>query len=113
MSHFPTDSTYDDKPVCPGCGYEWDTDDPSFYDENGFEETCPDCDLKLFIQPSCSWSYSIEHPNQCEVRRHHVPWINEEYNKHECLDCHTPLTCDCTLHDKCTHNLKTLEEVTE
>lgn len=113
MSAFPTDSTYDDKPVCPGCGHEWETDEPEFFDENGFETTCPDCDLKLTINPSCSWSYSIDHPNQCEVRGHHVPWINAEYEKHECLDCQTPLTCDCTLHDKCTHNMKTLEEATE
>lgn len=104
MSYYPQPDTYEDQPTCPGCGYVWSTDDGGFYDENGYDLECPECELKLFCSPSVSWTFSIEHPNQCLVKGYHVPFISEEHNKHECLYCHVPLTCDCTLHDHCTHS---------
>ena len=116
MSHYPTDETSSDSgPECPNCGHEFSTDDGQYY-PRGMEETfedeeCPECGIKLDISVSTTVTWNIEHPQKCVIKGYHVPFISPEYNKHECLYCNTPLTCDCTLHDRCTHNLKTKEEV--
>ena len=115
MSFYPTPDTYDDQPTCPNCGYKFELDEPGFYREETYELECPDCDMKLECSGHMSWSFEIKHPFHCEVRGYHSPYVNVSdnpiLNKHECLFCQAPLTCDCTLHDHCTHNLKTLEEV--
>lgn len=111
MSFYPTDSTYDDKPTCPNCGYEWDADyETVSYDDGGTVELeCPDCGLELTCTTSVTYNFEIAHPSQCIVKGYHVPYVNISdnpiTNKHECLYCQQPLTCDCELHDHCTHNL--------
>jgi hypothetical protein len=119
---FPTEDTHsDDGPICPNCGHQFDTSDGDYYPsgmEATFEdEECPECGIHIDISVSTSFTWQVEHPQHCSVRGYHSPYVNVTdnpiTNKHECLYCQTPLTCDCTLHDHCTHNLKPLEETAD
>lgn len=116
MSYYPTDETMsDDAPVCPNCGGKFSTDDGDYYPGYGSDATfedeeCGDCGIKVDIYVEMSPTWSITHPNQCEVKGYHVPYISEKHNKHHCLYCSTPLTCDCKLQDECKHNLKGVED---
>jgi hypothetical protein len=109
-TEYPMSETYSsDQPICPNCGHEFDTDEGAFYPSFGLDEDfedveCPDCEIKLDFSVSLSPTWSIEHPKKCLIRGYHTPYISEEHDKHECLYCHTPLSCDCTLHDHCTHD---------
>jgi hypothetical protein len=110
MSYYPTEETFNEpQPICPNCGHEFDTSEGDYYpkgSEEDFEATCPDCDLELVIWASTEVTWTIAHPDQCLIKGYHVPYFSEEHNKHECLYCRAPLTCSCTLHEQCTHNLK-------
>lgn len=41
-------------PVCPVCHHETTADDPQYSNEDGFEEECPKCKARYFVQPSIS-----------------------------------------------------------
>jgi hypothetical protein len=45
-------------PLCPGCGAKWRADEASYFNENGFELECDECDLVFVVQPVCSWSWT-------------------------------------------------------
>lgn len=112
MSHYPQDETMNDNgPECPNCGFMFSTEEGQFYpsgSEEYFEnEECPECEMKLNISVSTTYTWTIEHPQMCVVKGYHVPYINKEYKKHECLYCQQKLRCKCELHDRCKHQLIT------
>lgn len=38
-------------PECPKCGYEYIADGGKYYDENGFDKECDECNTVFFVQP--------------------------------------------------------------
>jgi hypothetical protein len=51
-------ATSDDGPVCPGCGRQFTTDEPSYYDESGFELECDACPVVFHVTPAASWMWT-------------------------------------------------------
>lgn len=109
MSHYPTDSTSNDKGVeCPGCGYVYeDSGDGEIQPQSGGIEDniqdfkCPECGLVFDFEIVYSPTWSAEHPKKCDVKGYHVVVYKNKSvdDTKSCLYCGIILVCDCEVWD--------------
>jgi transcription elongation factor Elf1 len=58
MTRWKSSSFSHEGPECPGCGHTWKLDESCYFDENGYELHCDECETDFSVQPHALWSWT-------------------------------------------------------